>query len=431
MKHIAIDVRDIDKVYKIGSKKQVDSLVSSIAQSIISPLQRLRLIMSGKVDTAAGLDKDFWALRDISFKVEHGEVLGIIGHNGAGKSTLLKILSRITKPTKGEIHIKGRVGSLLEIGTGFHPDLTGRENIFLNGSILGMTRVEIQAKFDEIVEFAGIEEFIDTPIKHYSSGMGVRLGFAVAAHLEPDILIVDEVLAVGDAEFQRKCLQKMGSVSREGRTVLFVSHNMSAIENLCTRAILLEKGQIKYVGETSDVVSTYLSRYYNNDRTFADLEREGNGKLRVLDMHLEDSDGNIISALSAGEDAIFCFHYETNGLRATDKISFGIGITSSREQALANLYSDFSDTYLTDLPKRGIVRLKIPNLPFTNGDYLMSARVVMNGPSDTGIVLDFPQGSIPFQIRASDYYGTGNLQLPRWGHTLVRGQWDVISTHQN
>jgi lipopolysaccharide transport system ATP-binding protein len=205
-------------------------------------------------------EKDFWALKDVSFEVKRGEVVGIIGRNGAGKSTLLKILSRITEPTEGRIELYGRVASLLEVGTGFHPELTGRENVFLNGAILGMSKAEIRKKFDEIIAFAEVEKFIDTPVKHYSSGMYVRLAFAVAAHLEPEILIVDEVLAVGDAQFQKKCLGKMGEVAKEGRTVLFVSHNMDAIRRLCTSAIWLESGQVKRIGEAEKCISAYLMK---------------------------------------------------------------------------------------------------------------------------------------------------------------------------
>src|ERR1051325_9112898 len=204
--------------------------------------------------------EEFWALRGVSFEVRRGDVLGIIGRNGAGKTTLLKILSRITEPSEGRITMKGRVGSLLEVGTGFHPELTGRENIFLNGAILGMNRAEIRGKFDEIVAFAEVEKFLDTPVKRYSSGMYVRLAFAVAAHLDPEILVVDEVLAVGDMEFQRKCLGKMETVAKEGRTLLFVSHNLGAIQNLCTRCVLLNHGKLETMGPSSEVVETYLTR---------------------------------------------------------------------------------------------------------------------------------------------------------------------------
>src|SRR6266567_2065757 len=231
--------------------------------------------------------EEFWALKDVSFEVKRGEVLGIIGRNGAGKTTLLKILSRITDPTEGRVRLRGRVASLLEVGTGFHPELTGRENIFLNGAILGMTRAEIKSKFDEIVDFAEIERFLDTPVKRYSSGMYVRLAFAVAAHLEPEILIVDEVLAVGDAQFQKKCLGKMENVGKEGRTVLFVSHNMSAIKSLCNVGLLLEGGELKSFGIVGAVLEKYLDSEYSNSSTWTRKQADDNvsilQKVTVLD----------------------------------------------------------------------------------------------------------------------------------------------------
>lgn len=224
----------------------------------------------------AGEDNTIWALKDVSFEVQQGEVLGIIGRNGAGKTTLLKILSRVTEPTEGEVKIRGRVGSLLEVGTGFHPELTGRENIFLNGAILGMRKEEIKKKFDEMVAFAEIEKFLDTPVKRYSSGMYVRLAFAVAAHLEPEILIVDEVLAVGDAQFQKKCMGKMGEVAKGGRTVLFVSHNMTAVSNLCSRLILIKKGMTDYIGVVDEGIERYLSSASHVGRIdFSDLSNHG------------------------------------------------------------------------------------------------------------------------------------------------------------
>lgn len=216
------------------------------------------MLKIGEKDHGNRYNEEIWALKDVSFKVDQGEVLGVIGRNGAGKSTLLKILSRVTAPTSGRVKIKGRIASLLEVGTGFHPELTGRENIYLNGAILGMTRKEIDRNFDEILNFSEVEKFIDTPVKRYSSGMYVRLAFAVAAHLEPEILVVDEVLAVGDAEFQKKCLGKMGDIAREGRTVLFVSHNLGAVNNLCSKCIWLDRGQVKHIGNTNDTITKYL-----------------------------------------------------------------------------------------------------------------------------------------------------------------------------
>ncbi len=255
-----------------------------------------------------------WALKDISFSVNHGEVLGVIGRNGAGKSSLLKILSKVTSPTKGQIILNGRVASLLEVGTGFHPELTGRENIFLNGAILGMTKREITQKFDEIVAFSGVEKYIDTPVKRYSSGMYVRLAFAVAAHLEPEILIVDEVLAVGDVDFQKKCMGKMKDVARHGRTVIFVSHNMEAVKNLCTRAILMEHGTIVSEGLPSDVIETYLMSRNQSDwgKEYSELEAPGNAYTRLKSIELTPirEDGKpIISVKSTLEIKISFWNY--------------------------------------------------------------------------------------------------------------------------
>lgn len=256
-----IEVSGLSKRYRLGLKEKVaDTLIGQVSQALRSPwenLKRLRELSKFNQDD----DSVFWALRDVSFEVKEGEVLGIIGKNGAGKSTLLKILSQITEPTSGKIQIHGRVASLLEVGTGFHPELSGRDNIYMNGTILGMTRKEIDSKLDEIIDFSGVEKFIDTPVKFYSSGMKVRLGFSVAAHLEPEILIVDEVLAVGDFEFQKKCLGKMEDVSKnQGRTVLFVSHQMDAVNRLCSRVLVLKDGKISFDGDQSNAIKKYLGK---------------------------------------------------------------------------------------------------------------------------------------------------------------------------
>src|SRR5215216_6391460 len=261
MSDIVIRAKDISKRYRMGEREQYGALRDILSGWMSAPWRYLRSLTQnlGRGNSQKVLsDQTLWALRDISFDVERGEILGVIGRNGAGKSTLLKVLSRITKPTTGSVKLRGRVGSLLEVGTGFHPELTGRENIFLNGAILGMGKAEIERKFDEIVAFAEIEEFIETPVKRYSSGMYMRLAFAVAAHLETEIVMVDEVLAVGDAAFQKKCLGKMGDVANEGRTVLFVSHNMNAIQRLCPRSILLEKGRLVAQDDTASIVRNYL-----------------------------------------------------------------------------------------------------------------------------------------------------------------------------
>lgn len=297
MSNTVIKVENLSKQYRLG---QVST------GTISHDLNRWWHSVRGKEDpylkigeandrTQKGASEYVWALRDINFSVKHGEVLGIVGKNGAGKSTLLKILSRTTAPTTGSVKIKGRVASLLEVGTGFHPELSGRENIFLNGAILGMTRLEIKQKFDEIVDFAGIERYIDTPVKRYSSGMYVRLAFAVAAHLEPEILIVDEVLAVGDAEFQKKCLGKMKDVSeKDGRTVLFVSHNMEAIQNLCTHAILINQGKVTIDGTVSQVVKGYLKEFVStrNFVEFSEQDAPGTEQVKCLMANIASANGN-------------------------------------------------------------------------------------------------------------------------------------------
>ena len=271
----AIRVENLGKQYRIGQGaryKNYKALRDTLTDLATVPFRKFSSILKGEKQNDQEIKDNFiWALKDVSFEVDHGEVIGFIGRNGAGKSTLLKILSRITAPTEGVVDLYGRVGSLLEVGTGFHPELTGRENVFLNGAILGMKRVEILRKFDQIVDFAEIEKFIDTPVKFYSSGMFVRLAFAVAAHLEPEILLVDEVLAVGDVEFQKKCLGKMGEVANEGRTVLYVSHNLASIEHLCDKAFFLDKGRISYRGNVQGAISLYLGQIRTNEVTFENV----------------------------------------------------------------------------------------------------------------------------------------------------------------
>ncbi|MGD8815029.1 MAG: ABC transporter ATP-binding protein, partial [Anaerolineales bacterium] len=306
----AISVKNIGKQYRIGAPQaRYRTFRDSISQTVQAPFRRMRRLLRGEAYGAKDMEKEFWALKDVNFDVNPGEVIGIIGRNGAGKSTLLKVLSRITEPTEGRAEIRGRIGSLLEVGTGFHHELTGRENIFLNGAILGMRRTEIEERFDRIVAFAEIERFIDTPVKHYSSGMYVRLAFAVAAHLEPEIMLVDEVLAVGDASFQKKCLGKMGEVATEGRTVLFVSHNMGAIVSLCNRCLLIEEGRIIKDGEVNDVTSYYQSRLYSADDDVSDLrdvERYGSGraKFTAVKLSYQHADGTPLSVMQTGKDTI-------------------------------------------------------------------------------------------------------------------------------
>lgn len=309
-----IEVKNLSKKYQISHRQGGYVALRDVLTSVLKhPLAFFG--SKAKAAIGRGGKEEFWALKDINFEVQQGEVVGIIGHNGAGKSTLLKILSKITPPTTGEIRLRGRVGSLLEVGTGFHPELTGRENIFMNGAILGMLRSEIIRKFDAIVEFAGIEQFIDTPVKFYSSGMYVRLAFSVAAHMEPDILIIDEVLAVGDAEFQRKCLGKMEEVTRkDGRTILFVSHNLAAVKKLCSRCIVLDKGGVVFVGETEQALAEYTSRQsagtLKANQGDYNRNRRGSGTLSFTSIEILDTNDVKRNTFNVNETVRFSISYE-------------------------------------------------------------------------------------------------------------------------
>lgn len=311
MSDIALTVNNLGKRYRIGDKEQAPtSLREGLISIAASPFRYLQQMMRPMTD-----DETLWALRNVSFDIKRGEVVGFVGRNGAGKSTLLKILSRITEPTEGRVVLNGRVGSLLEVGTGFHPELTGRENIFLNGSILGMKRVEIERKFDEIVAFSEIEKFLDTPVKRYSSGMAVRLAFAVAAHLEPEIMVIDEVLAVGDLAFQKKCLGKMEDVAQQGRTILFVSHNMQAVRNLCTRCILLDKGRMIFDGTTAETASLYFQRMRELKVDAAadihnPLNRRGSGAARFTNVSVKSGNAEETFNFTVGETVRFEISYE-------------------------------------------------------------------------------------------------------------------------
>lgn len=314
MNNPSIRVSNISKKYYIGAlASKNETFGEYLVRTIKSPCIKAREILSGHASGAAGLGKDFWALRDVSFEVQVGETVGLIGRNGAGKSTLLKVLTMITEPTSGYADIYGRVGSLLEVGTGFHPELTGRENVFLNGAILGMSRVEVKSKLDQIIDFSGVEEFIDTPVKHYSSGMYVRLAFAVAAHLEPEILFIDEVLAVGDSRFQKKCLNKMDEVSKHGRTILFVSHQMAAITRLCKRAILLEDGEIIKDGPSQEVVGAYMGAggAVMGCREYTDAEKRPGGEVaRLLAVRVFGEDGEICTSADIRTSVVLEMEFE-------------------------------------------------------------------------------------------------------------------------
>jgi lipopolysaccharide transport system ATP-binding protein len=322
MSDTVIRVENLGKKYIIGHQKQ--ERYTSLRDVITDKVKSFGQVFSRQDKREDPTHEEFWALKDVSFEIKQGDRVGIIGRNGAGKSTLLKILSRITEPTEGRISINGRVASLLEVGTGFHPELTGRENVYLNGAILGMGRVEIKKKFDEIVAFAEVEKFLDTPVKRYSSGMYVRLAFAVAAHLEPEILIVDEVLAVGDAQFQQKCLGKMEDVGKEGRTVLFVSHNMSTINTLCQKAIWLVNGQIKLVGDVQQITSEYLTYGADHSGEIVLTKKSQSERFWFKKVSLLDSKGHVCSVFDVREPIKICIEYEvTENIKGLE-ISFRI-----------------------------------------------------------------------------------------------------------
>ncbi|MEK6715527.1 MAG: ABC transporter ATP-binding protein [Candidatus Omnitrophota bacterium] len=416
MAETVIKVKNLSKRYRIGVREGYKTFRETLVDSVKAPFRRI-----ANIGKPVPKDETIWALKAVSFEVKKGEVLGIIGRNGAGKTTLLKILSRITEPTEGRIELKGRVGSLLEVGSGFHPELSGHENIYLYGAILGMDSYEITKKFDEIVAFAEIEKFIDTPVKRYSSGMYMRLAFAVAAHLEPEILLVDEVLAVGDAAFQKKCLGKMGKVAEEGRTVLFVSHNMGAIESLCHRGILLESGEKAFESEIHSVVSKYLSKSYETlEDPLKNCARLGNGKIHVVDFHLESPDGEVLKAARSGEPIVFCFKFENRDCLSNEKVSFCFSVYTDKEFALFHYYSHFSNIYFQDLPKQGWAKCLIPELYLSPGNYLVMSYTLVSGER-----ADWPQAFLPITVVGADFYGTGNPNLSSWGPMLVKGKWAV------
>jgi lipopolysaccharide transport system ATP-binding protein len=354
-------------------------------------------------------------------------VVGIIGRNGAGKTTLLKILSRITEPTEGYAEVRGRVGSLLEVGTGFHPELTGRENIYLNGAILGMRKAEIDKKFDEIVAFAEVERFIDTPVKHYSSGMYVRLAFAVAAHLEPEILLVDEVLAVGDAAFQKKCLGKMEDVAKEGRTVLFVSHQMAAIENLCNRCLLVEGGRLIKDDVPSSVIAHYLKNVLEPAIIDGDLSqqtnRSGTGEVRLTGFHLEDTNGNIVPAARSGSDIVLVFHYRRDmSVPVSKNVDVGFSFHSvTTWLMLSVLYSSYQGITFDLSAEKGEIRCRIHRLPLAPGRYRLGARITVNG-----VESDWPRDGIGFiDVVEGDFFGTGKSGFGENVPFLIKGDWEV------
>ena len=430
MSDTVIRVENLSKKYVLrhqeeGRKyKALRDVIANGAKSI----GRTLLKPSGKPAYDPGRE-EFWALKDVSFDIKQGDRVGIIGRNGAGKSTLLKVLSRITEPTNGSIRIKGRVASLLEVGTGFHPELTGRENIYLNGAILGMSKEEIIRKFDEIVAFAEVEKFLDTPVKRYSSGMYVRLAFAVAAHLEPEVLIIDEVLAVGDVQFQKKCLGKMQDVGKEGRTVLFVSHNMSAIESLCNRGILLEAGEL-YLNDTPEkAIASYLHRAYSTARNTSLLQRKdrkGNGKVKISGFRILDDKGNEEQALQSGKDYVLEVQYQNNTAKSINNVTISIDFHDEQNTRVLMLKNSFENSYLPLVAGSGSAFCKIENLPLANGLYRITLFVAFGEE-----ILDWIEDAAFVSVDGGDFFGTGSQGNPSHCKVLVRAEWSTANVDIN
>ena len=406
-----ITVDNISKQYKIGLRERSEKTFrDAIADTFTAPFRRFRALGEQSTD-----DDLFWALKDVSFEVQPGEIVGIIGRNGAGKSTLLKILSRITEPTTGRAVIRGRVGSLLEVGTGFHPELTGRENILLNGAILGMKKAEIDRKFDGIVAFAEIEKFLDTPVKRYSSGMYVRLAFAVAAHLEPEILLVDEVLAVGDMAFQQKCLGKMDNVAREGRTVLFVSHNMPAIEALCKKAMLIQSGRLAAVGDTSSIVRRYVSDMVATARNAL----ASGGTKNIRSVVIKNRDGVETDRFLVGEDIIFDIELYHEPRLDTPRVS--IGLHNARGERLVTIHTDIQQNRRWSVEGRRWVRAIWKNNRMV--PYRYRVDVSLWGQANE---IEYLPGCRTLEILPRDVYGTGMLPDPNGqGYLLPDAHWDL------
>jgi len=426
MGDIAIRVEGLSKKYRLGKKEQYQTLRDSIVSTLAAPFGKVGKLLRGDATDTVQSDEIIWALKEIFFEVSRGEVIGMIGGNGAGKSTLLKILSRITEPTSGFAEIHGRVASLLEVGTGFHPELTGRENIYLNGAILGMKQAEIERKFDEIVAFSEVEKFIDTAVKHYSSGMYLKLAFSVAAHLEPEILLVDEVLAVGDVRFQKKCLGRMGAVAKEGRTVIFVSHNMGAITQLCERVVLLEAGRLKRIGPCTEVVADYLGSSLGTEvkSTWSSPSSELNhSKVQFRSARLLSVEGQPVSLVTFNDSVLVEVTYEVKVPLSNLSIAFHL------YDSMNNCVFESLDT---DLPEwrecvreagRYLTTAKIPSHFLRPGRYSLSIFALIQSVK----VFERQEGILRFDVSELDY----GLTLRRVGIVSPVLEWKVIPLSGN
>lgn len=434
---IAIKVKNISKRYRIGLKADMhDSITSAAIDLIKRPLENYRKYRSlykfDDIEPTLNSKQDdnvsdiIWALRDVSFEVKKSDVLGIIGSNGAGKSTLLKILTKISEPTSGFAEIHGRVSSLLEVGTGFHPELTGRENIYLNGVILGMTKAEIKKKFDEILAFSGVEKFIDTPVKRYSSGMSVRLAFSVAAHLEPEILLIDEVLAVGDAEFQKKCLKKMDGISKQGRTILFVSHNMGAIENLCTSAIWIDGGKIVASGEVETIIDEYLKSAGSTNEEDINLRKiDSSAEAIFADIKLLDTKGTLRNNFRMGETIVVEFDVEF--YKDFESVEFSLQIKRlDLGMKILHMINQDGGYEFHRIPKgKRRVRVEIPNCLLYPGSYNFTLWMGIRGRKDGLDILEDVLGFTMVQSKATQR--TTPLSYSKHAIFFMPSKWQELT----
>lgn len=409
----SISVQAVSKCYRLGQMKHETMLREALTRIFTRPVPRHQRN-----------DQEFWALKDISFDVRSGEVLGFIGANGAGKSTLLKILSKIVYPTSGRVRLNGRVASLLEVGTGFHSELTGRENIYLNGSILGMKKQEIDTKFDAIVDFSGVAQFVDTPLKHYSSGMALRLGFAVAAHLDTEILLVDEVLAVGDLEFQRKCLKSMEELHNSGRTVIFVSHNLRAVERLCSRVLWISKGEIKADGRAADIVASYVAAFAERTVTASSdfdqvTERGGGGEVRFTGLEILDAQRQPKENVQSGDALVFRLHYRAN--QTVRAPYFGLRLHSELGEKVSEVTTWNSGLDIPQLsPGRGTIEVTVHALNFSPGRYSLSLWLASHTQD-----FDVLNHCAVLEVKPSDFYGSGRGINRFLGTFLLPCTWSL------
>jgi lipopolysaccharide transport system ATP-binding protein len=420
-----IQVEQLSKAYRIGlEENRPDTMAGIMLQALKAPIKNFKNIRNLRVFNKEE-ESVFWALRDVNFDVRKGEVLGIIGHNGAGKSTLLKILSRITEPTHGRVTIYGRVCSLLEVGTGFHPDLSGRENIYLNGTILGMTKREIDHKLEEIVEFSGVSRHIDTPVKRYSSGMIVRLAFSVAAHLEPEILIIDEVLAVGDAEFQKKCLGKMKSVGDHGRTVIFVSHNLGAVRSLCTRGIFLKSGQINYSGSIQDTIQNYIakkdSKIENIGIVSETMRTINTGEVRIVRLVIFDNDKNVTQDIYYQSDMEILISLEV--YQSLKDVLVDIRIISEDGVTVDHVLNSILGGSLISLDKGNKEILVTIKNRLAPGSYSITAGIHLSN----GLTIEYIEDVYPFTVlKSSNDFDSYPYEWV-YGYVHQRGHWQILN----